>query len=135
MPEYRLICDRCHLVVGTADGVICWTAEGITERDHALVHAACLPEAATDKVEISLLTSSVSFFGFVTDRFGRHIADPLPLRAIVWALVPFVSRADSGAEMQSMRAISIGNTVGVKPADVAGINRRRLPGRDGTPSR
>ena len=129
-----MVCDRCLLVVAPSEGIVCWAAAGTTERDHALVHAACMPASATDRVEISLLTRSVSFFGFVTDRFGRDIADPRPLRAIVWALVPFVSRVDNGAEMQSLRAIGIGNIVGVKPAEVAGINRRRLPGREATES-
>jgi hypothetical protein len=55
------------------------------------------------------------FLGFVSERFGREIAEPEPLRAIVWALAPFVVRHDNPAEMDILRAASFGARPGVKP--------------------
>lgn len=127
MSEYDFACDICHLAVTPVEGVVAWTTTGRRESDHVLVHAACAPVAASDRIELSLLLQPVTFFGFVIDRFGREIEDRAPLAAIVWALVPFISRPDNGAEILAMRARGIGHVVGVKP-DFTVIHRPRLPG-------
>ena len=55
------------------------------------------------------------YLRFLTDRFGAEIKDPAALRAIAWALAPFVLRHDNPAEMDGMRAASFGAEPGVKP--------------------
>jgi len=57
---------------------------------------------------------------FATERFGRTIVDPEPLRAIVWAIAPFVVRHDNPTEMDSMRAASFGQRLGIKPGTTDG---------------
>ena len=53
-------------------------------------------------------------------RFGKRIADPEPLRAIVAALAPFVMRHDNAAEVDGIRAASFGAIPGVKPGTESG---------------
>jgi hypothetical protein len=57
------------------------------------------------------------YLAFASARFGKRIADTEPLRAIVWALAPFVMRHDNPVEMDSMRAASFGQRLGVKPGE------------------
>lgn len=115
MSEYDLVCDTCGRPLEPSDGVISWTVEGTTERGFTLGHAACVAPAATERVELRLLVAPNEYLTFITARFGKVIADPEPLRAIVWAIAPFVMRHDNPAEMDTMRAASFGARPGVKP--------------------
>jgi hypothetical protein len=113
--EYDLVCDACGQPLETADGVVSWTEEGDGERGFALTHAAHAESAATGRAEVRQLVSPSVYLKFVSDRLGQRIDDPEPLRAILWALAPFVIRHDNPSEMDSMRAASFGQRLGVKP--------------------
>ncbi|MDP9264760.1 MAG: hypothetical protein M3O91_01385 [Chloroflexota bacterium] len=115
MSEYDLVCDGCGQGVQPADAVVSWTASGESDSGFALTHPACVPAAATDRMEVRRLVGPNEYLAFVTARFGRVIAEPAPLRDIVWALAPFVLRPDNGAEMDILRAASFGARPGVKP--------------------
>jgi hypothetical protein len=115
MLEYDLVCDVCAKQLEPADALVSWTAEGTTERGFSLSHTACAPADATSRVEARQLVLPNGYLAFVSERFGRQIAEPEPLRAIVWALAPFVVRHDNPAEMDVMRAASFGARPGVKP--------------------
>ena len=115
MAEYDLVCDVCGKPLTPDDALISWiTAKG-EERGFALTHVAHVPSEATDRYDGRLATSPFGFVRFVSERFQHRVADPEPLRAILWGLAPFVMRPDSGTEMDSMRAASFGERVGVKP--------------------
>jgi len=101
------------------DGIVSWTSANGTETGFALTHAAHVPEGATQRVEVRKLVWPNEYLRFVTARLGMRIADPEPLRAIVWALAPFVMRHDNAAEMDGMRAASFGAIPGVKPGTEA----------------
>ncbi len=92
-----------------------WSSAGGAERGFALTHTACVPASATDRVEGRQVAWPNGYLRFVADRLGRRIDDPEPLRAILYALAPFVMRPDNPAEMDSMRAASFGQRLGVKP--------------------
>lgn len=115
MQEYDLVCDVCRKPLEPADAVVSWTLEGTSERGFTLGHTACVPATATSRLEVRRLVLPNEFLGFVSERFGREIAEPEPLRAIVWALAPFVLRHDNPAEMDILRAASFGARPGVKP--------------------
>ncbi len=115
MGEYDLVCDLCRKPLEPADAVLSWSANGTTERGFTLGHTACVPATATARIEVRRLVLPSEFLGFVSERFGRQIADPEPLRAIVWALAPFVVRHDNPSEMDILRAASFGARPGVKP--------------------
>ncbi len=115
MQEYDLVCDVCRKPLEPADAVVSWTLEGTSERGFALGHTACVPHDATSRLEVRRLVLPNEFLGFVSERFGRESAEPEPLRAIVWALAPFVVRHDNPAEMDILRAASFGARPGVKP--------------------
>ncbi len=115
MQEYDLVCDVCRKPLAPHDAALSWSADGTTERDFMLGHLACVPAGATRHLEVRRLVGPNEFLAFVTERFGRQIADPEPLRAIVWALAPFVVRHDNPAEMDVLRAASFGARPGVKP--------------------
>ena len=115
MTEYDLVCDICGKAVQVADGIISWTADGSSERGFALTHPACVPPGATERIDVRAVVGPNGYLDFVTGRLGRTVAEPEPLRAIVWALAPFVMRPDNPAEMDSMRAASFGQRPGVKP--------------------
>ena len=115
MAEYELTCDACGEACEPADAVVSWTSAEGTERSFALTHAAHVPEGATDRVEARRLVWPNGYLQFITERFGARVADPEPLRAIAWALAPFVMRHDNAAEMDGIRAASFGAVVGVKP--------------------
>jgi len=112
--EYDLVCDVCGVVVEPRDAVVTWVTDGRGERDFTLAHVACAPPGATDRREVKLLVGPNTFLEFVTERFGKVIAEPEPLRTIVWALAPFVMRHDNPAEMDALRAASFGAEPGVK---------------------
>ena len=127
MSEYDLVCDVCRKPLEAADAVVSWTADRTTDRDFRLGHTACVPATATARIEVRRLVSPNEFLGFVAERFGRQIADPEPLRAIVWALAPFVVRHDNPAEMDIMRAASFGARPGVKPGADAATSPDKKP--------
>lgn len=132
MSEYDLVCDTCAKPLDPADGVVSWTTDGTAERGFVLGHTACVPAAATDRLELRRLVLPNELLGFVSERFGRQIADPEPLRAIVWALAPFVMRHDNPAEMDVLRAASFGARPGVKPgSDAATPHDRATTERPG----
>jgi hypothetical protein len=113
--EYDLVCDACHQPLETADAVVAWNADGDGERGFALTHTAHVASAATDRTEVRQLVWPNVYLRFVSDRLGKRIDDPEPLRAILSALAPFVMRHDNPSEMDSMRAASFGQRLGVKP--------------------
>ena len=120
MSEYDLVCDVCATTVEPRDAVVAWAADARGEHDFALTHIACAPTSATERRDVKLLIGPNTFLTFVTERFGKPNPDPAPLRAIVWALAPFVMRHDNAAEMDAMRAASFGAEPGVKPGAAAG---------------
>lgn len=119
MSEYDLVCDVCATAVEPRDAVIAWVADGGGEHDFTLAHIACAPPGATERREVKLLVGPNAFLDFTTERFGKPNRDPEPLRAIVWALAPFVMRHDNPAEMDLLRAASFGAEPGVKPGAVS----------------
>lgn len=119
MAEYDLVCDACREPLSAEDGLISWTTAGGAERGFALTHAGHVPAEATVRVEARSVVSPTGYVRFVSDRLGRRIDDAEPLRAILWALAPFVMRPDNATEMDSMRAASFGARVGVKPGTQA----------------
>ena len=115
MAEYDLICDVCGKPCPAADAFVSWTDDGRSERGFVLTHAACVPAAATRREEVRKLVWPNEYLRFANERFGKVIAEPESLRAIVSALAPFVMRPDNAAEMDGMRAASFGAIPGVKP--------------------
>ncbi|MBI2324162.1 MAG: hypothetical protein HYU87_04270 [Chloroflexi bacterium] len=115
MAEYDLVCDVCREALSAADALISWTTEGQLERGFALTHTAHVPAGATDRFDGRMVTSPNGYLRFVSERLGHRVDDPEPLRAILWALAPYVVRPDNPAEMDAMRAASFGARLGVKP--------------------
>lgn len=115
MAEYDLVCDACHGSLSAGDALISWTTSGDVERGFVLTHAAHVPGTATDRYEGRMVTSPNGYLRFVSERLARRTEDPDALRAILWALAPFVMRPDNPAEMDFMRAASFGARPGVKP--------------------
>ena len=120
MSEYDLVCDVCAITMEPRDAVVTWVTDGRAERDFTLAHVACAPPGATHRKEVKLLVGPNTFLEFVSDRFGKANPDPEPLRAIVWALAPFVMRHDNPSEMDALRAASFGAEPGVKFGAPAG---------------
>jgi hypothetical protein len=131
--EYDLVCDVCAITMEPRDAVVTWVSrtDGRDERDFTLAHVACAPPGATHRKEVKLLVSPNTFLEFVSDRFGKANPDPEPLRAIVWALAPFVMRHDNPAEMDSLRAASFGAEPGVKFGAPAGASVAAKPKDEG----
>lgn len=115
MSEYDLVCDACGEPLVPEDSLVSWTTEGPLERAFALTHTAHVPDRATDRLEARHVIAPNGYLRFVGDRLAHRSEDPEPLRAILWALAPFVMRPDNPAEMDSMRAASFGQRPGVKP--------------------
>ncbi|MBA2370498.1 MAG: hypothetical protein H0V71_02510 [Chloroflexi bacterium] len=132
MSEYDLVCDVCTKPLEPADGVLSWSTDGATESGFQLGHTGCVPPQATERLELRRLVLPNEYLGFVAERLGRQITDPEPLRAIVWALAPFVMRHDNPAEMDTLRAASFGARPGVKPgSDAATPHDRATTERPG----
>jgi len=117
--EYDLVCDVCATAVEPRDAVLTWVSDGGGEHDFTIAHVACAPPGATERRDVKLLVGPNAFLAFTTERFGQTNRDPEPLRAIVWALAPFVMRHDNPAEMDLLRAASFGAEPGVKPGGPA----------------
>jgi hypothetical protein len=115
MSEYDLVCDACGRALEPPEAIVSWTSDGAVESAFAISHAACVAPEANTTVEARRLVSPNEYLAFVTDRLGRTINEPEPLRAIAWALAPFVMRHDNPSEMDSMRAASFGQRLGVRP--------------------
>lgn len=115
MAEYDLVCDSCGEALETADAVVSWSADGSGERGFALTHTGHAAAEATERTEVRQLVWPNVYLTFVSDRLGKRIDDPEPLRAILWALAPFVMRHDNPTEMDSMRAASFGQRLGIRP--------------------
>ena len=119
MAEYDLLCDSCGQTCDPSDAVVSWQARDREETGFALTHTAHVPQTATARAEVRKLIWPNEYLAFVSARFGKRVADPDPLRAIVWALAPYVMRHDNAAEMDGMRAASFGAIPGVKPGTEA----------------
>ena len=128
MSEYDLVCDVCSTTVAPRDAAITWVTDGSGEHDFTLAHLGCAPPGATDRREVRLLVGPNAFLGFTTERFGKPNPDAEPLRAIVWALAPFVMRHDNPAEMDLMRAASFGAEPGVKPGGAPAAPQKKDEG-------
>ena len=115
MSEYDLVCDACHQALEPRDAAVSWTASSGDESEFALTHLGCVPPVASHHQPVKQLVWPNEYLRFLTDRFGAKIKDPAALRAIAWALAPFVLRHDNPAEMDGMRAASFGAEPGVKP--------------------
>lgn len=115
MSEYDLICDACHQTLEPRDAAVSWTASSGVESQFSLTHTGCVSPGASHRQPVKHLVWPNEYLRFLTDRFGAQIADPESLRAIAWALAPFVLRHDNPAEMDGMRAASFGAEPGVKP--------------------
>jgi hypothetical protein len=129
MSEYDLVCDVCGRVLLPSEGMVSWSDDGTSERAHALTHQACTPRA-THRAEVRLLIAPQGLLSFALERINRRVEDPEAFRSLIWALVPFVVRPDSGAEMQAMRAATFGAVPGFKPIEIRRVSSTR-PG--GTP--
>jgi hypothetical protein len=117
--EYDLVCDSCGEACDPLDAIVSWTTEDGAEADFALTHATHARTAGPSRIEARKLMWPNEFLAFVNARFGKRIADPEPLRAIIAALAPFVMRHDNPAEMDGLRAASFGAIPGVKPGTEA----------------
>lgn len=120
MAEYDLVCDTCGKPCDPAGAVVSWTDDTEGERAFALTHAEHVSATATQRVDVRRLVWPNEYLHFLTARFGRNIADPESLRTIAWGLAPFVMRHDNATEMDSMRAASFGERLGVKPGTTDG---------------
>ncbi len=115
MAEYDLVCDACKGPLDPEDTIVSWSSHDGVESGFALTHTAHVPGSATDRLEGRQAVWPNGFLRFVSERLAHRIDDPEPLRAILWALAPFVMRHDNPSEMDSMRAASFGQRLGVKP--------------------
>jgi hypothetical protein len=127
--EYDLVCDSCGQACDPLDAVVSWNVQNGSESGFTLTHVAHAPAASSQRIEVRKLVWPNEFLAFVSERFGKRIADPEPLRAIVAALAPFVMRHDNAAEMDGMRAASFGAIPGVKPGTEK-TAARPAPSRD-----
>jgi len=132
MAEYDLVCDVCADPLEPEDAFVSWTSSGGAEHGFALTHTGHVPAGATERVEGRQVVWPNGYLRFISERLGQRIEDPEPLRAILWALAPFVMRHDNAAEMDSMRAASFGARLGVKPGTKPSAPGVGAPGRVAT---
>jgi hypothetical protein len=128
--EYDLVCDVCGKPCDPASSIVSWTGDDAGERAFALTHAEHVPAGATHRIEVRRLLWPNEYLMFLTERLGRKVADAESLRTIAWGLAPFVMRHDNPTEMDSMRAASFGQRLGVKPGSTDGAAVKA----DGTPA-
>ncbi|HUQ41336.1 MAG TPA: hypothetical protein VM052_02425 [Candidatus Limnocylindrales bacterium] len=131
MAEYDLVCDTCGKPCDAASAIVSWAGDDAGERAFALTHSEHVPATATHRAEVRRLVWPNEYLLFLTERLGRAIVDPTSLRAIAWGLAPFVMRHDNPTEMDSMRAASFGQRLGVKPGSTDG----GVVTADGTPAK
>ena len=130
MSEYDLVCDECRASCDPMDAIVSWRSQEGAESGFGLTHPAHAPSGANERVEVRRLVWPNEYLAFVSARLGRRIAEPEPLRAIVWALAPFVMRHDNAAEMDGMRAASFGAIPGVKPGSEAQARGPSQPAKE-----
>ncbi len=130
MAEYDLVCDQCGASCDPFDAIVSWRSADGAESAFALTHPAHAPPAANERAEVRRLVWPNGYLAFLSERIGKRIAEPEPLRAIVWALAPFVMRHDNPAEMDGMRAASFGAIPGVKPGSEAQPRARVPPAKE-----
>lgn len=131
MSEYDLVCDVCHNALEPRDAAVSWTRASNVESQFTLGHVGCERPGATHQQPVRQLLWPNEYLRFLTDRYGARILDPDALRAIAWALAPFVLRHDNPAEMDGMRAASFGAVPGVKPWSDPGAK----PGETAAPAK
>ena len=123
MAEYDLICDVCGEAMPPYEAVLSWQQDERAKRESRfkLSHAAHAPKDANAQREGRVLAWPNGYLAFFAERFARIGAgwqsEPETVAALLNALAPFVMRPDSGHEMDSMRAASFGQTLGVKPGE------------------
>jgi hypothetical protein len=121
MAEYDLICDACGRPLPPHEAVLSWREDerAKTEDGFSLAHEACAPAGANARREGRALVWPNGYLAFFAERFSRlgdgWRSEPAALEALLHALAPFVMRPDNPSEMDSMRAASFGQKLGVKP--------------------
>jgi hypothetical protein len=121
MAEYDLVCDVCGQSLAAQDAVLSWREDmgAKVEADFTLAHPHCLPANANARREGRALAWPNGYLAFFAERFSRigegWRTDAAALQTLLHALAPFVMRPDNAAEMDSLRAASFGQKVGVKP--------------------
>lgn len=121
MAEYQLVCDACRESLPAQEAVLSWREDPRAKRewDFRLTHPAHAPAEANARREGRWLAWPNGYLTFFADRFARladgWTSDPAALRSLFQALAPFALRADTGMEMDSYRAASFGQRMGVKP--------------------
>lgn len=121
MPEYDLVCDVCGQSLAAQDAVLSWREDTTARREWSftLSHQAHAPADANARREGRWLAWPNGFLTFFADRFARladgWTSDPAALQSLLHALAPFALRPDTGVEMDSYRAASFGQRIGVKP--------------------
>lgn len=121
MAEYQLVCDVCGESLVAQDAVLTWREDSRAKRESnfTLSHLAHAPADASARREGRWLAWPNGFLTFFADRFARladgWTTDPGALQALLHALAPFALRPDTGMEMDSYRAASFGQRMGVKP--------------------
>jgi hypothetical protein len=120
--EYDLVCDHCGRPLEPDAGVLLWREDAQARRESgfAVCHTTCEVGDANKRLELRPLTWPNGYLAFFGERYARldegwSIDDAARLQSLLHALAPFVMRHDTAAEMDSMRAASFGQRVGVKP--------------------
>ena len=121
MAEYDLVCDVCHESMPPEDAVLSWREDPTLKRESqfTLSHQVHAPGDANARRDGRWLSWPNGYLTFFADRFGRlaegWTSEPATLQALLHALAPFALRPDTGVEMDSYRAASFGQRMGVKP--------------------
>jgi len=121
MAEYDLVCDVCGESMPPHEALLSWREDPVAKREtaFALTHLAHAPAGANAKREGRWLAWPNGFLTFFGDRLARlaqgWTSDTATLQSLLFALAPFALRPDTGAEMDSYRADSFGQRMGIKP--------------------
>ena len=121
MAEYDLVCDACGEPVPPHDAILSWREDAAAkhEAEFTITHVGHAPADRNARREGRWLAWPNGYLTFFAERFERLAAgwrtDPAALESLLHALAPFVLRPDSGAEMDSYRAASFGQRLGIKP--------------------
>ena len=123
MAEYDLICDVCGEPVAPSDAILSWREDPQTKResDFRLTHDEHAPSEANARCEGRVLAWPNGYLAFFGERLARigdgWRSDSAALETLLHALAPFVMRHDSPSEVDSFRAASFGQRLGVKPGE------------------
>jgi hypothetical protein len=121
MAEYQLVCDVCHESMSAPDAMLSWREDATAKREWGFVlsHTSHAPADATARREGRWLAWPNGYLTFFADRFSRlsegWSTDAAALESLLHALAPFALRPDTGVEMDSYRAASFGQRMGIKP--------------------